>query len=207
MHAWLGRYSFRCQPVNYSSDPDELMIIYACWLYFIGKFTEFLDTIFFVLRKKFDQITNLHVIHHSVMPAIAWLGIKFYPSGHCTFFGGINSIVHIIMYTYYLLAAMGPKYRQYLWWKRYLTKIQMIQFVAVFIHSSQLFFIECDYPRIPIILSTFWSFTFLALFSNFYIQVQFIQSQNDACATQLLTFFFYNTFRPILKGAVYPQMK
>lgn len=177
MHAWLGRYSFRCQPVIYSSeDHDDLMIVYVCWLYYICKFTEFLDTIFFVFRKKFDQITNLHVIHHSVMPAICWLGVKFYPSGHGTFFGVLNTFVHIIMYTYYLLAAMGPKYKQYLWWKKYLTTIQMIQFIAVFIHSSQLFFIECDYPRIPIILATFWSLSFLGLFSNFYIQVLIIHS-------------------------------
>ena len=96
----LGRYSFRCQPVIYASeDHDDLMIIYVCWLYYICKFTEFLDTIFFVLRKKFDQITNLHVIHHSVMPAVVWLGVKFYPSGHGTLFGVLNTFVHVIMYT------------------------------------------------------------------------------------------------------------
>lgn len=50
----------------------------AYW-YYITKFIEFADTIFFVLRKKEDHITNLHVIHHGVMPMSVWWGIKFTP--------------------------------------------------------------------------------------------------------------------------------
>jgi len=35
--------------------------------------------IFFVLRKKNDHISNLHVIHHSIMPISVWFGVKFAP--------------------------------------------------------------------------------------------------------------------------------
>ena len=171
MHAWLFRYSLRCQPVDYSNDPDELIVAQLCWWYYFCKFTEFLDTIFFVLRKKFDQITNLHVIHHSIMPAAVWWGVKFTPGGHATFFGMLNTFVHIIMYTYYLLAAMGPKYQKYLWWKKHLTTMQMIQFITVFFHTAQLFFIECNFPKIIAYVMCFNSIMFLSLFSNFYIQV------------------------------------
>jgi elongation of very long chain fatty acids protein 7 len=53
------------------------------------------------------------------------------------------------MYTYYMLAACGPKIQKYLWWKRYLTIIQMVQFVAIFVHSTQLLFYNpCNYPMI-----------------------------------------------------------
>jgi len=38
----------------------------------------------------------------------------------------INSFVHIIMYSYYFLAALGPKMRKHLWWKKYLTRIQIV---------------------------------------------------------------------------------
>lgn len=38
----------------------------------------------------------------------------------------INSTVHVIMYLYYALAAMGPGVAKYLWWKRYLTMIQLV---------------------------------------------------------------------------------
>jgi len=54
-----------------------------------------------------------------------------------TFMGFLNTFVHTVMYGYYLLAAMGPWIRPYLWWKKYLTKIQLIQFVAIFIHAAQ----------------------------------------------------------------------
>lgn len=74
------------------------------------------------------------------------------------------------MYGYYLLSAMGPKYQKYLWWKKHLTLIQMIQFITVFIHTAQLFFIECDYPRVNVYIMCFNSIMFFSLFSNFYVQ-------------------------------------
>jgi hypothetical protein len=55
-----------------------------------------------------------------------WFGVKFTPGGHSTFFGLLNTAVHIVMYTYYLFAAMGPQYQKYLWWKKYLTGLQMV---------------------------------------------------------------------------------
>ena len=46
--------------------------------------------------------------------------------GQSTFFGLLNTNIHIIMYFYYTVAAMGPKYHKYLWWKRYLTTMQIV---------------------------------------------------------------------------------
>lgn len=40
----------------------------TCWWYYISKFTEFFDTFFFILRKKYQHVSTLHVIHHGVMP-------------------------------------------------------------------------------------------------------------------------------------------
>lgn len=43
------------------------------------------------------------------------------------FFGAtINSSIHVLMYGYYGLAALGPQMQKYLWWKKYLTIIQMV---------------------------------------------------------------------------------
>jgi hypothetical protein len=36
----------------------------VCWLFYISKFVELLDTVFFIMRKKFNQVTFLHVFHH-----------------------------------------------------------------------------------------------------------------------------------------------
>jgi hypothetical protein len=49
-----------------------------------------------------------------------------FPGGHSTFFGMLNTFVHIFMYTYYLFAALGPRFQKYLWWKKYLTVLQMV---------------------------------------------------------------------------------
>ena len=31
------------------------------------------------------------------------------------------------MYFYYMVAAMGPEYQKYIWWKKYLTSLQMVK--------------------------------------------------------------------------------
>ncbi|KAJ3642782.1 hypothetical protein Zmor_025537 [Zophobas morio] len=165
---WLNHYSFKCQPVDYSRNPLAMRMAQGCWWYFISKFAEFFDTFFFVLRKKNDHISTLHVIHHGVMPMSVWFGVKFTPGGHSTFFGFLNTFVHIIMYTYYLVAALGPQYQKYLWWKKYLTTIQMIQFVLVMVHAFQLLFIDCNYPKAFVWLIGLHAVMFYFLFSKFY---------------------------------------
>lgn len=65
---WWGEYSFRCEPINRSATGKPLLMAEVSWWYFISKFTEFTDTFFFVLRKKFHQISILHLVHHAIMP-------------------------------------------------------------------------------------------------------------------------------------------
>ena len=47
------------------------------------------------------------------------------PTAAC-FAAMINSFVHVLMYTYYGLAALGPRVHKYLWWKKYLTRVQLV---------------------------------------------------------------------------------
>lgn len=167
---WWGHYSFKCQPVDYSNNPLALRMARTCWWYYISKFTEFFDTLFFILRKKYQHVSTLHVIHHGCMPFSVWMGMKFAPGGHSTFFAMLNSFVHIVMYFYYMVAALGPKYQKYIWWKKYLTAFQMVQFVAIFTHQFQLLFIECDYPKGFMVWIGLHGVMFLFLFSDFYKQ-------------------------------------
>lgn len=51
----------------------------------------------------------------------------FVAGGMGTFHALLNCVVHVIMYTYYGLSAMGPNYQKYLWWKKYLTTIQLVR--------------------------------------------------------------------------------
>lgn len=84
------------------------------------------------------------------------------------FFGWANSIIHAIMYSYYGLAAIGPQMQKYLWWKKYLTMLQIIQFVAIGVHSFQLLFRECEFPKIFCYWIGFHGLLFLALFTDYY---------------------------------------
>lgn len=170
MGGWWGEYSFRCQPVDKSHNPTAMRMVHACWWYYFSKFTEFMDTIFFVLRKKDQHVSTLHVIHHGCMPMSVWFGVKFTPGGHSTFFGLLNTFVHIIMYSYYLLAALGPQIQKYLWWKKYLTSLQMVQFVAIMVHAFQLLFIDCNYPRAFVWWIGLHAVMFFFLFKEFYNQ-------------------------------------
>lgn len=168
MSGWWGSYSFRCQPVDYSDSPMALRMARTCWWYYFSKFTEFFDTLFFILRKKNSHVSTLHVIHHGCMPFSVWMGMKFAPGGHSTFFALLNTFVHIIMYFYYMVAAMGPEYQKYIWWKKYLTSLQMVQFVAIFVHQFQLLFTECNYPKSFMVWIALHGVMFLFLFSDFY---------------------------------------
>ena len=91
-----------------------------------------------------------------------------FTGGHSTFFGLLNTFVHIIMYFYYMVSAMGPRYARFIWWKKYLTTIQMIQFIMISGHCFQLCFIECDYPKAFVWWIGLHGVLFLVLFSNFY---------------------------------------
>uniref|UniRef100_A0A2C9JHA9 Elongation of very long chain fatty acids protein n=1 Tax=Biomphalaria glabrata TaxID=6526 RepID=A0A2C9JHA9_BIOGL len=170
MSGWLAGYSLGCQPVDYSNSPQALRMASVCWLFYISKFIELFDTIFFILRKKFNQVSFLHVFHHGIMPISWWFGVKLVPGGFGTFHSTLNSFIHLVMYTYYGLSALGPAFQKYLWWKKYMTSMQMIQFIAVTIHSTQLLFIECNYPKIFVYWIGFYAIIFLIMFANFYVQ-------------------------------------
>jgi elongation of very long chain fatty acids protein 7 len=72
------------------------------------------------------------------------------------------------MYSYYLLSAFGPRIQKYLWWKKYLTTMQMVQFVVIMVHALQLFFVDCNFPRIFVWYMGLLALSFYSLFSNFY---------------------------------------
>ncbi|PRD26658.1 UNVERIFIED_CONTAM: Elongation of very long chain fatty acids protein [Trichonephila clavipes] len=160
---WIGPYIMRSRP---PLNIRWLMILYNFAMVIISTYI-FLE-IFFVLRKKFTHISTLHVIHHGIMPMSVWWGVKFTPGGHSTFFAFVNSLVHIVMYFYYGLAAIGPSMNRFLWWKKYMTAFQMVQFIAIFVHSFQLLFRECNYPRGFMWWIGFHAILFWFLFADFY---------------------------------------
>lgn len=172
MSGWATTYTWRCDAIDTSDSPEALRMVRVAWLFWFSKIIELMDTIFFVLRKKHGQITFLHIFHHSFMPWTWWWGICYAPGGMGSFHAMVNSTVHIIMYFYYGLSAAGPRFQKFLWWKKYMTAIQLIQFVLVSLHATQYYFMDsCDY-QFPMILHLIWMYGtfFFVLFSNFWVQ-------------------------------------
>ncbi|CAN7998828.1 unnamed protein product, partial [Ixodes hexagonus] len=165
-----GRYSLWCQGITGYMD-DQLAHYYKSgWWYVAVRYADFLDTIFFVLRKKFTHITHLHVIHHTVVAVNAWFWVTFAPEGQPALGLAINAFVHVVMYAYYFLATLGPSVRPYLWWKRYLTTMQIVQFVIFMVHMSIPLVVDCGFPRYLIHIANAQTLLILCLFVNFYIQ-------------------------------------
>ena len=184
-HGWLsGNYNYFCEPVDYSYNESAFRVLLACYVFYLSKFVDLLDTVFFVLRKKNNQITLLHVIHHGWIPTTLWPGIRFVCGGHGSFFAFLNSFVHVVMYIYYFLSAMGPQVQKYLGWKKYLTSLQMVQFVAASAHCFQLLFFDCQFPYLMSCWIGLHEVFFLAMFLNFYRQT-YLKNKKDKADAQL----------------------
>ncbi|KAK7864205.1 hypothetical protein R5R35_004114 [Gryllus longicercus] len=164
------RYNYLCQPVSKLRHPDEIRIASAVWWYYFSKLLEFCDTFFFILRKKDNQLTFLHVYHHSTMFSLWWIGIKWVPSGSTFLPAMANSFIHVLMYTYYGLSAFGPKVARYLWWKKYLTILQLIQFTTAMIMGINGIRSGCDFPLWMQYTLVIYMISFIVLFGNFYIK-------------------------------------
>lgn len=145
----FGLKTWGCTNVNPSDWGTTMKFkLLLIWFFFISKFIDLLETVFFVLRKKHGQISFLHVFHHSIVPIDVWVGFKYSPSESACFFPLINSLVHTLMYLYYGLSTLGPAVRPYLWWKPYLTQLQIFQLVLVAIHCVHLMLIpDCNIPK------------------------------------------------------------
>ncbi|XP_066917589.1 very long chain fatty acid elongase 4-like [Clytia hemisphaerica] len=163
-------YSYPCQPFLTSTRPVDFRIARALWWYFASKLIEFIDTLFFILRKKDNQISFLHVYHHATMPMLWWIGTKWVPAGQSAPAAIMNAFIHIIMYFYYGMAAFGPSLQKYLWWKRYLTQMQLIQFCIALGTATYSLYSGCDFPRWMSWALILYMISFLVLFGNFYIQ-------------------------------------
>ncbi|XP_022816095.1 elongation of very long chain fatty acids protein 4-like isoform X2 [Spodoptera litura] len=151
------------------TDYSRRSITTAMYCYLLAKVSELLDTVFFILRKKNNQVTFLHVYHHAVMVFVTWTALKYEPTFALVFMGMLNSFVHIVMYTYYGLSAY-PNLVKYLWWKKYITRLQLLQFVLVLLQFGTAFATSsCPPSKIMFASMTFNGLLFIYLFGSFYI--------------------------------------
>ncbi|XP_050542564.1 elongation of very long chain fatty acids protein AAEL008004-like [Daktulosphaira vitifoliae] len=144
---WTTEYTLGCEPVEHTSPTSNRLAKLFWWTYML-KLVEFLETIFFILRKKTNQVSGLHVYHHASTFILAWAATKFFPGGMASFPILVNSFVHIVMYSYYELSSLGPHYKKIAnKFKKYITMIQLIQFGILVIHTLQAASSTCDIPN------------------------------------------------------------
>lgn len=106
----------------------------------------------------------------------------------------INSLIHVLLYSYYALAALGPHVAKYLWWKKYLTILQLVSaqpcaptstsqgqgytcpfFVQIQFSVALLLGVNsirsgCDFPMWMQYALVVYMVSFIVLFGNFYAQ-------------------------------------
>lgn len=163
-------WNYGCHPMDPAVNPYYIYLAETAWFFFISKVLDLLDTVFFILRKKNSHVTFLHVYHHANMVMVTWAYLKYIKGEQGVVVGWINALVHTVMYAYYFLSALGPEIQKYLWWKRYITRMQMVQFVVIIVYMVWLLMAKCDMPHVFTYFLIFQGGTFLVLFANFYIQ-------------------------------------
>ncbi|XP_014478533.1 PREDICTED: elongation of very long chain fatty acids protein AAEL008004-like [Dinoponera quadriceps] len=174
---WLINFNFRCEPIDYSNTPNNILICRLTWYYFLLKIVDWLDTIFFILKKKQNNVSFLHLYHHSAVVLGTWIGVKYVPGGQAILLGILNTFIHAIMYTYYLLSSMKINVQ---WWKKYLTQLQIIQFLILTYQFSLIFVVNCNYPQWIAIIAVTQNVTMLLLFVDFYYKTYLIPANTVA---------------------------
>ena len=166
----FGAITLECKQFNPDSqNSTDQILLYLGYTYYISKYIDFLDTIYFVLRKKDTHVTGLHVFHHTMMPFWCYIFFKFSTYTNNGFIPLVNAFVHTVMYTYYALAALGPHMQKYLWWKHWITILQLVQFVLCTIHSVYMLLdTTCDCSKILISFQVIHGVLFFQLFYSFY---------------------------------------
>ena len=72
-----GSYSWRCEPVDYSQDAEALRALNLAWIFYFSKIIDMIDSVIFLMKKKFSHLSFLHVFHHGIMPFYCWWGPRW----------------------------------------------------------------------------------------------------------------------------------
>jgi len=140
-------------------------IKYFVYLHYISKYIDYIDTLLIVLRKKNNQLSFLHLYHHSSISIIwAFLLDINHGNGTASFGCLINSFIHVIMYSHYLITSFGINNP----FKKYITQMQITQFIILFIHPLFVIKYEKIFPIRYSYIQLLYQIQMITLFTNFY---------------------------------------
>ncbi|KAJ3620803.1 hypothetical protein MTP99_004722 [Tenebrio molitor] len=145
---YLRNQSFFCIPSDKSESPEATLALRVHYSYLLLKYFDLVETVFYVLRRKERQISFLHVYHHIGVLVAAWVSGKYFPGGQAIYVALYNTLIHSIMYVYYLFSAWNPNYSKDIWWKKYVTLLQIVQHCLVLISMlPAVVNVNCTYPK------------------------------------------------------------
>ncbi|KAM0737184.1 Very long chain fatty acid elongase 4 [Formica fusca] len=157
--------------LDYSYDYTPMRLSRSTYYYFLLKILDYVETAIFILRKKNNQVSGLHLYHHVSTLLLAWLGIRYFAIAPASLSCMINSFIHMIMYTYYFLAACGLNVQKVVpSMKQWITKAQMMQFVILILYALHYFLPGCNIMEQWVLILYIGN-----LMMNFYLFYNFYQ--------------------------------
>lgn len=162
------------EPKNFQEMADNF------WWFVLLRASEYVETVTFVLRKKFNQVSFLHVYHHVAIVGMTWIMFTF--MFHWVIFIGVilNSMVHVVMYTYYFLSSFSGVNESIRKIKPFLTTVQIVQLLIFFVRTITAYYQpECNYSKKYYVLAVVLNGLLIVLFTNFFIQ-SYLKKRNAA---------------------------
>ncbi|XP_041632831.1 very long chain fatty acid elongase F isoform X2 [Drosophila kikkawai] len=150
--------------------------------YLLNKVLDLMDTVFFILRKSYKQVTFLHIYHHVLVAFAGFALTRTYGTGgHLNSLALLNTMVHMIMYFYYFLSSQYPSVKGSIWWKKYITLTQLIQFTLLLAYGIYVRFFSpnCGVPHGVLYVTMLQAVIFIYLFGTFYIQTYLQTSKSS----------------------------
>ncbi|CAL7946955.1 unnamed protein product [Xylocopa violacea] len=147
---WYSDYFLSCiREERYMKTPQGYRFTNIMWYILCLKIIDFIETGVFVLRKKQNQVSFLHLYHHVSTVLLSWICVKYFINGMSMTPFIVNCSVHVIMYTYYFLSSFGPSMQTLTApIKPLITIMQMVQFVVLIVYSFQAFVPGCPGQKI-----------------------------------------------------------
>lgn len=164
-HGWDCAGATRLTPPLSQIQIDRLELCY--WFIFM-RASEFFETIVFVLRKKQNQVSFLHVYHHIAVVSLLWITMKYSGTLGEAFIPAFNSIIHIIMYSYYFLSSFESCRKFTATIKSSLTAIQIVQLLVLVFHCLRAL-IGCGATKLYYLHISNLAFL-VYMFVKFYVQ-------------------------------------
>eukprot|EP01089_Gocevia_fonbrunei_P012068 TRINITY_DN2758_c0_g1_i1.p1 TRINITY_DN2758_c0_g1~~TRINITY_DN2758_c0_g1_i1.p1 ORF type:complete len:268 (-),score=10.96 TRINITY_DN2758_c0_g1_i1:25-828(-) len=161
----------------YCDDPSHPLgtmekgaVAFWCYVFYASKYYEMIDTLLLVLKKR--PLTLVHCYHHFIVPFLFWGFLETGTTAHW-FLCVANCAVHVLMYYYYMIRTMGHD----VWWKKYLTQLQIIQFFFDMLSTWPALIMmkgfglwQCQGQLWTVIFGQLVGLSFIFLFTSFYLQ-------------------------------------